>query len=146
MDTNSAIADVRDGKARIWSGLKSPIVAQQAIARELGLKDSDGEVNVVQSGGSFGRRLFYDAALEAAKISKAMGVPVKLMWHRADDARAGRAHQMATSRVRAALVGKEVVALQQSHTSVETDFRHGLGDIISEIGRASCRERVCQYV
>ncbi|HEY9563897.1 MAG TPA: molybdopterin cofactor-binding domain-containing protein [Nocardioides sp.] len=131
MDTNSAIADVRDGKARIWSGLKSPIVAQQAIARELGLKDSDVEVNVVQSGGSFGRRLFYDAALEAAKISKAMGVPVKLMWHRADDARAGRAHPMATSRVRAALVGKEVVALQQSHTSVETDFRHGLGDIIS---------------
>src|SRR3546814_13633434 len=60
-----------------------------------------------------------------------MGVPVKLMWHRADDARAGRAHPMATSRVRAALVGKEVVALQQSHTSVETDFRHGLGDIIS---------------
>src|SRR3546814_7516213 len=77
MDTNSAIADVRDGKARIWSGLKSPIVAQQAIARELGLKDSDVEVNVVQSGGSFGRRLFYDAALEAAKISKAMGVDRK---------------------------------------------------------------------
>lgn len=131
MDTNSAIADVRESTARIWSGLKSPIVAKQAIARELGFKASDVEVNVVQSGGSFGRRLFYDAALEAAKISKAMGKPVKLMWHRADDARAGRAHPMATSRVRAVLLGKEVLALQQSHTSVETDFRHGLGDILS---------------
>src|SRR3546814_18902673 len=115
MDTNSAIADVRDGKARIWSGLKSPIVAQQAIARELGLKDSDVEVNVVQSGGSFGRRLFYDAALEAAKISNAMGVPLKLTWPRADDARAARAPPMPTSRGTAAPVGKDTVDLTQSH-------------------------------
>ncbi|MDN5893935.1 MAG: molybdopterin-dependent oxidoreductase, partial [Nocardioides sp.] len=131
MDTNSAVADVRGKKARIWAGLKSPVVAKQAIARDLGFKEADVEVNVVQSGGSFGRRLFYDAALEAAKVSKAMGKPVKLMWHRADDSRAGRAHPMATSRVRASLLGKEVLAFQQSHTSVETDFRHGLGDIIT---------------
>ena len=34
---------------------------------------------------------------------KAMGKPVKLMWHRADDARVGRGHPMATSRVQALL-------------------------------------------
>lgn len=131
MDTNSAVADVRADRATVWAGLKSPIVAKQAIAKELGLKESAVEVNVVQSGGSFGRRLFFDAALEAAKVSKAMGKPVKLMWHRADDARAGRAHPMATSRVRASLLGKEVLVFHQSHTSIETDFRHGLGEIIS---------------
>lgn len=131
MDTNSAVADVRRDKATIWAGLKSPIIAKQAIAAELGMLETQVEVNVVQAGGSFGRRLFHDAALEAAKISKAMGKPVKLMWHRADDARVGRAHPLATSRVRASLLGKEVLAFQQSHTSVETDFRHGLGEIIT---------------
>ncbi|WP_395690624.1 molybdopterin cofactor-binding domain-containing protein [Nocardioides sp.] len=131
MDTNSAIADVRDDRAEIWSGLKSPITAQERIAEALGLTPDRVTVHVVQGGGSFGRRLFFDGALEAAKISQAMGKPVKLMWHRADDARVGRTHPMATSRVRAVHAAGQVLAFQQSHTSVETDFRHGLGELIT---------------
>ncbi|MDF9715748.1 MULTISPECIES: molybdopterin cofactor-binding domain-containing protein [unclassified Nocardioides] len=131
MDTNSAIADVRADEAEIWSGLKSPVIAQEQIAAAIGLPVSKVRVNVTQSGGSFGRRLFFDGAMEAALISKAMGVPVKLMWHRADDARAGRTHPMCTSKIRAAHVGGQVVAFQQSHASVETDFRHGLGEAIT---------------
>jgi len=131
LDTNSAIADVRSDRAEVWAGLKSPITAQQEIAKAIGLPAGKVKVHVVQGGGSFGRRLFFDAALEAAKISKAMGKPVKLMWHRADDARVGRAHPMATSRITALVLGKDVLAFTQAHTSVETDYRHGLGEMIS---------------
>lgn len=131
MDTNAAIADVREDSAEIWSGMKSPITAQQTIAQELGLSQDKVTVHVTQGGGSFGRRLFFDGALEAAKISKAMGKPVKLMWHRADDARVGRGHPMATSKIKALYAGKEVLALTQGHTSVETDYRHGLGELIT---------------
>ncbi len=131
MDTNSAVADVRADRAEIWAGLKSPIVAQQEIAKVLGLPQAKVKVHVVTAGGSFGRRLFFDGALEAAKISKAMGKPVKLMWHRSDDSRAGRAHPMCTSRVRATYALGQVLAFQQAHTSVETDYRHGLGEIIT---------------
>ncbi|GAB3776413.1 isoquinoline 1-oxidoreductase beta subunit [Nocardioides ginsengisegetis] len=131
MDTNSAIADVRADRATIWAGLKSPITAQQRIAEALGMTQDQVTVNVVTAGGSFGRRLFFDGALEAAKISQAMGKPVKLMWHRADDARVGRGHPMSTNRVRITHAGDEVLAFQQTHTSVETDYRHGLGEIIS---------------
>ena len=90
METNSAIADVHGDRAEIWSGLKSPIVAQQTIAADLGLPQSAVTVHVTQGGGSFGRRLFFDAALEAARISKAAGKPVKLLWSRIDDTRHGR--------------------------------------------------------
>ena len=131
MDTNSAVADVRADRATVWAGLKSPITAQERIAQELGLPVDAVTVHVVQAGGSFGRRLFFDGALEAAKISQAMGKPVKLMWHRADDARVGRGHPMSTSKVRAVHAGGQVLAFQQTHTSVETDFRHGLGEIIT---------------
>ncbi|WP_107766485.1 molybdopterin cofactor-binding domain-containing protein [Nocardioides terrigena] len=131
MDTNSAIADVRDDGATIWAGLKSPIVAQQRIAEKLGMRPDQVTVNVVTAGGSFGRRLFFDAALEAAEISQAMRQPVKLMWHRADDARVGRGHPMGTCRVQAVVLGQEVLAFNQSLTCVETDFRHGLGEIIT---------------
>jgi isoquinoline 1-oxidoreductase beta subunit len=134
MDTNSAIADVRPDRARIWSGLKSPGTAQGRIAEALGMSLDQVEVNVVTAGGSFGRRLFFDGALEAAKISQAMGKPVKLMWHRADDARVGRGHPMATSRIRVLHTANEVLAFQQSNTSVETDYRHGLGDLITAHG------------
>jgi len=131
LDTNAAVADVRPDRAEVWSALKTPIAAQAAIAAAVGLPQDKVKVHVMQGGGSFGRRLFFDAALEAAKISKAMGKPVKLMWHRADDARVGRTHPMATSKVRATYAGDQLLAFQMSHTSVETDFRHGLGEALS---------------
>ncbi len=131
LEPNCAIADVREDRAEIWSSLKSPIVAQQEIAQTLGLPQDAVKVHVVQGGGSFGRKLFFDAALEAAQISQVMGEPVKLMWHRADEPRQGRAHPMCTSRIRATYLGGEVLSFEQRHTSVSTDYTHGLGEIIT---------------
>lgn len=131
LETNCAIADVREDRAEIWSGMKSPIVAQETIAAQLGLLPEAVTAHVTEGGGSFGRKLFHDAAGEAAEISQKMGKPVRLMWHRTDDSRHGRAHPMCTSRVRLAHIGEEVVSYEQRHTSVATDFSHGLGEIIT---------------
>jgi len=133
LEPNCAIADVRPGRAEIWASLKSPIVAQQSIAAQLGLPLSKVTVHVTEGGGSFGRKLFFDAALEAAEVSQKIGKPVKLMWHRADDSRQGRTHPMATSRVRASYLGGTVLSYQQRHTSVATDLSHGLGEIITAL-------------
>ncbi|MGW2856111.1 molybdopterin cofactor-binding domain-containing protein [Streptomyces sp. NPDC001215] len=131
LETNCAIADVRPDSAEIWGSLKSPIVAQEQIALKLGLPVSAVKVHVTEGGGSFGRKLFHDAAAEAAEISQAMGKPVKLMWHRTDDFRQGRTHPMATSRVRATYALGQVLTYDQRHTSVATDFGHGVGEIIT---------------
>jgi isoquinoline 1-oxidoreductase subunit beta len=131
LETNCAIADVRPDRAEIWAGLKIPITAKEEIANELGLPATAVAVHVVQGGGSFGRKLFHDAAREAAEISQKMGKPVKLMWHRADDARHGRTHPMSTSRVRATYAGGQVLSYEQRHTSAATDFTHGLGEVIT---------------
>jgi isoquinoline 1-oxidoreductase subunit beta len=131
LETNCAVADVRPGTAEIWSALKSPIYFQEAVAQMLGLPVSGVRAHVTQGGVSFGRHLFADAAFEAAAISKAMGKPVKLMWHRTDNFRQGRVHPMCTSRVRITYLGNNVLAFDQRHTSVATDFTHGLGEILS---------------
>lgn len=144
LEPYAAIADVREDGAEIWAGLKVPILAQENIALELGMTPDQVKVNVITGGGSFGHKLFGDHAIEAARISQAMGVPVKLMWHRADEPRQGRLHPMCTSRVRATMLGDEVLTFEQRHTSVVTDFSHGLGEIITstldeaptEVGRA----------
>lgn len=133
LEPNCAIADVRPDRAEIWSSLKSPIVAQQAIAAKLGLPLGRVTVHVTEGGGSFGRKLFFDAALEAVEVSRRIGKPVKLMWHRADDSRQGRTHPMATSRVRVAYAGGTVLSYTQRHTSVSTDLGHGLGEIITAL-------------
>ncbi|MFB8776735.1 molybdopterin cofactor-binding domain-containing protein [Streptomyces broussonetiae] len=133
LEPNCAIADVRPDRAEIWSSLKAPIVAQQAIAAKLGLPVGAVKVHVTEGGGSFGRKLFHDAALEAAEISRTMGKPVRLMWHRADDSRQGRTHPMATSRVRIAYLGDTVLGYKQRHTSVATDLGHGLGEIFTAL-------------
>ncbi|MET9195179.1 molybdopterin cofactor-binding domain-containing protein [Streptomyces olivaceus] len=133
LEPNAAIADVRSDRAEIWSSLKAPIVAKEAIAAKLGLPLSAVKVHVTEGGGSFGRKLFFDAALEAVEVSQKIRKPVRLMWHRADDARQGRTHPMATSRVRIAYLGGAVLSYRQRHTSVSTDLGHGLGEIFTAL-------------
>ena len=131
LETNCAVADVRPDSAEIWSAMKSPIYFQETVAEMLGMPVSSVTAHVTQGGGSFGRHLFADAAFEAAAISKAMGKPVKLMWHRTDNFRQGRVHPMCTSRVRITYLANNVLTFDQRHTSVATDFTHGLGEILS---------------
>lgn len=133
LETNCAVADVRAGRAEIWSSLKSPIWAKEQIAAKLGLPLDKTVVHVTEGGGSFGRHLFCDAAFEAAWISQKLRKPVKLMWHRTDSFRHGRVHPMAISRVRVTHDGSNVLAYDQRHTSVQTDFTQGLGDLLSSM-------------
>ncbi|MFD0151838.1 molybdopterin cofactor-binding domain-containing protein [Streptomyces sp. NPDC055721] len=136
LETNCAIADVREDSAEIWASVKAPIVAQEQIALKLGLPPTAVRVHVTEGGGSFGRKLFHDAAHEAAEVSRALGKPVKLMWHRTDDFRQGRTHPMSTSRVRATYTLGEVLTYEQRHTSVATDFGHGIGELLTaEVAR-----------
>ncbi|GAY11855.1 molybdopterin cofactor-binding domain-containing protein [Pseudonocardia sp. N23] len=131
LETNCCIADVREDRAELWGPMKNPIAAQGDIAKIVDLPISKVTVHVTQGGGSFGRKLFYDAALEAAECSKAFGKPVKLMWTRADDSRQGRVHPLSTSRVRAQVGADAVLSYEQRHTSVATQINPGFGEPIT---------------
>jgi isoquinoline 1-oxidoreductase beta subunit len=131
LEPDCAIADVRPDSAEIWASLKVPIVAQEDIAKQLGVPIDAVNVHVNQAGGSFGRHLFHDVAAEAAEISQKMGKPVKLSWSRTDNFRQGRTHPMCTSRVRVNYLAGNVLSYEQRHTSVQTDFGHGLGEMIT---------------
>ncbi len=129
LEPNCAVADYKNGKVTVWGGLKSPIDAQGKIADALKIPQTSVKVNVVTGGGSFGHKLFSDGAIEAAVASKAFGgKPVRLMWHRCDEPRQGRAHPMSTSRIRATVLAGQVLSFEQRNTSISTDFRHGLGE------------------
>lgn len=128
LEPATAIADVKEDSAEIWGAAKLPITAQADAAQLLGLPISAVKFHVVGSGGSFGRRLFNDGPLDAAEASQKMGVPVRMMWHRADEYRQGRGRPMQVSKIRAHHDGKNVLSLENRFMSVFTDWGHGFGD------------------
>ena len=132
LEPGSAVAtySATDG-IEVWSSLKVPIVLQEQLAAKYGFPVTKVRAHVVQGGGSFGRHLFSDTALEAVEAAKVIGKPVRLMWARTDDFRQGRTHPMATSRVRATYLAGNVLTYEQRHTSVSTDFTHGLGEMLT---------------
>lgn len=134
MEVLGAVADVRASTAEIWFASKSPIIAQQTIAAAIGLPQNAVTVHVVRGGGSFGRRLFFDAALEAAQVSKAIGRPVKLMWSRNDDTRHGRMRPASHHRIRATHALGAVLTYEHRIAAVQTDFGHGVGEALSAAG------------
>jgi len=89
---NCVVKLTRDG-CEIWNGEQSQTGDQAAIAALLGFKPEQVRINMLYAGGSFGRRAnpHADYLLEAVSIAKAMKsrAPVKLMWTREDDMRAG---------------------------------------------------------
>jgi isoquinoline 1-oxidoreductase subunit beta len=73
-----------------------PGVDAGAVAAVLGLKPEQVQINVLMAGGGFGRRATPTAEYprEAAAVAKAMAAagiaaPVKVMWSREDDMKAG---------------------------------------------------------
>lgn len=130
MEVECAIADVRPDRAEIWAGLQSPIVTQQAVAAELGLPLSKVIVHAVPSGGSFGRRLFWDPVLQAIQVSKALGRPCRLMYHRTDDMRHTRVRPPMFHKARATMLLGQVIAFEQRIAGVRLDTRHGFGNML----------------
>lgn len=118
MEVLTAVADVRADRAELWFSSQTPMDARDSIASAVGLPASKVRVHVMRGGGSFGRRLNYDAAIEAALISKAARRPVKLMWSRGDDIRHGRMRPATQHRIRASHAQGRVVAFTHAMASV----------------------------
>ncbi|KND43057.1 isoquinoline 1-oxidoreductase [Streptomyces stelliscabiei] len=145
MEVLTAIADVRANRAEIWFSSQSPMDARDTIATAVGVPESKVKVHVVRGGGSFGRRLNHDAAIEAALISKAARLPVKLMWSRADDIRHGRMRPASHHRIRASHARGRVVAFTHAVASVSEAYE-GQGLSAQGSARGPVRGRVTQAV
>jgi len=122
LETECAVADVREDSCQIWAPTQSPIVTQQAMADELGLSQEQVTVNVIPGGGAFGRRVFWDPVQQAVHASKLFGRPAKLMYHRTDDMRHTRMRPPQYHKVRATIVGGQVATFEQRIASVSLDF------------------------
>jgi isoquinoline 1-oxidoreductase beta subunit len=96
----------KDG-VEIWNGEQFQTGDQAAVAGVFGIAPEQVKINMLYAGGSFGRRANpqSDYLVETANIVKAINgkAPVKLVWTRADDMRAGYYRPMYVHKLEAGL-------------------------------------------
>jgi len=93
MEPMNCVIRLNSDGCEVWNGEQLHTGDQYALANLFGLKPEQVNIHMLYAGGSFGRRACKDSdyVLEAAQIVKAIGgkAPVKLVWLREDDMRAG---------------------------------------------------------
>ncbi len=85
MEPHTAVAEIRDGKATVWSSTQAPFSQQRTIAREIGFAEEDVRVITPYVGGGFGGKVPGQQAVEAARLAKITGTPVQIAWTRAEE-------------------------------------------------------------
>lgn len=107
MEPLNCVVQLRADICEVWNGEQMQTVDQMSLASLFGFKPEQVRINMLYAGGSFGRRASKssDYVLEAAHIVKATKgrVPVKLVWFREDDMRAGYYRPMYHHALEAAL-------------------------------------------
>ena len=85
METHTAVASIEGGKATVWAATQAPFSVKPAVAQALGFPQENVRVITPYVGGGFGGKVGPSPAVEAARLAKAVGKPVQVVWDRADE-------------------------------------------------------------
>lgn len=85
MEPMTCTAHVRDGRCDLWAPTQGPGRLRNDVARALDLPADRITIHRMFVGGGFGRRWQTDFGIQAALVSRAAGLPVKLIWSRTED-------------------------------------------------------------
>jgi len=81
----AATARISGDRLELWMPTQAPGFARAAAARAIGFDEEAVTIYPMLAGGSFGRKIENDAAVQAALLAMRMKRPVQLMWSRAED-------------------------------------------------------------
>ena len=86
LEPQNCTALFKDGALEVWAPSQSPDRGRDMAANAVGIPAASVKVHLTRMGGGFGRRLTNDFVAEAAAIAAHVpGVPIQLVWTRADD-------------------------------------------------------------
>ncbi|HXV00085.1 MAG TPA: molybdopterin cofactor-binding domain-containing protein [Caulobacteraceae bacterium] len=103
MEPMNATALVAGGKVTLWVPTQAQSDLRHDVAKALGVGEDKVEIHTTQIGGGFGRRLNTDYGVFAAQTAREVGVPVKLIWSRAEDTQHDFYRPAAVAKLEAAL-------------------------------------------
>ena len=85
LETMCATARFRHDRLEVWLPTQAPGLARAHCAAALGIAGDAVTIHPMLAGGSFGRKLECEAAVQASVIAHKMNRPIQLMWSRAED-------------------------------------------------------------
>ena len=85
LEPRAAVAEWTGGKLSVWTGTQRPFGVRSELAEAFHLSEDRVRVIVPDMGSGYGGKHTGEVAIEAARLAKAAGKPVKLVWTRGEE-------------------------------------------------------------
>jgi len=85
LEPRAAVAQWAEGKLIVWTGTQRPFANRDELADVFHIPESSVRVIVPDTGSAYGGKHTSDAAIEAARLARAAGHPVKVVWTREEE-------------------------------------------------------------
>ncbi|MCW1921281.1 molybdopterin-dependent oxidoreductase [Luteolibacter arcticus] len=85
LEPRAGVAEWKDGKVTAWTGTQRPFGVKDELMQAFSLPGDKARVIVPDTGSGYGGKHSGEAAVEAARLAKVAGKPVKLVWTREEE-------------------------------------------------------------
>ncbi|MEO8126202.1 MAG: molybdopterin cofactor-binding domain-containing protein [Bryobacteraceae bacterium] len=85
LEPRAAVAEWAEGRLTVWTGTQRPFGVREELAQAFQIPESQIRVMVPDTGSGYGGKHTGECAIEAARLAKATGKPVKLVWTREEE-------------------------------------------------------------
>jgi CO/xanthine dehydrogenase Mo-binding subunit len=85
LEPRAAVAEWKDDVVTIRGGAQAPFMVRQEVAQALKVPASQVRIVTVDSGGAFGGKQRGECEVEAARLSRLAGAPVRVAWTREEE-------------------------------------------------------------
>lgn len=85
LEPRAAVAEWDNGKLTVWTGTQCPFNVRGELASAFGIPEERVRVMVPDTGSGYGGKHTGECAVEAARLAKAAGKPVRLVWTREEE-------------------------------------------------------------
>jgi nicotinate dehydrogenase subunit B len=115
METRAVLASWEGGRLTVWMGSQTPFRARDSLSDALSLPPSDIRVVVPPTGSGFGGKYVADLAAAAARLARAAGRPVRIVYSREEEFTQGYFRPMAVIDVRSGADSDGTLRAWQCH-------------------------------
>jgi nicotinate dehydrogenase subunit B len=85
LEPRAAVASWSDDKLTVWTGTQRPFGVRSELAEAFHIPEQNIRVVMPDTGSGYGGKHTGEAAIEAARLAKSAGKPVKLVWTREEE-------------------------------------------------------------
>jgi isoquinoline 1-oxidoreductase len=85
LEPRAAVAEWQGDKLTVWTGTQRPFAVRDELAEAFRIPSQNVHVMMPDMGSGYGGKHSGEAAIEAARLAKAAGKPVKIVWTREEE-------------------------------------------------------------